>query len=42
MEHKKIKLIHIDWDGPYKLSELSRITDNERLYLNFFRYSSKK
>lgn len=32
MEHKKIKLIHIDWDGPYKLSELSKITDSETDY----------
>lgn len=29
MEHRNMKLIHIDWDGPIKLSELSKITDSE-------------
>lgn len=32
MEHKNMKLIHIDWDGPYKLSELNTITDEETDY----------
>ncbi|RCW62964.1 hypothetical protein [Saliterribacillus persicus] len=27
MEQKNIKLIHIDWDGPYKLSEILSLTD---------------
>lgn len=32
MEHRDIKLIHIDWDGPFKLTEIDTITDDETDY----------
>ncbi|MGF7014622.1 hypothetical protein [Ornithinibacillus bavariensis] len=29
MQYKNMRLIHIDWDGPFILAELNTITDNE-------------
>lgn len=41
MEHRKMKLIHIDWDCPFKLSELDTITDKEIDYGIYQIYGSR-
>lgn len=38
MEHRSMRLIHLDWDGLYKLSELDTITDEEIDYV-FTKYT---
>ena len=32
MENETSKLFHIDWDGPFRLSELNALTDEEKDY----------
>lgn len=32
MEHKNMKLIHIDWEGPYRLDELTSLIDEQKDY----------